>query len=429
MIADGLGGSSALDASAEHAKDEIKTALAAAGANSRVNVAMQMDFKETPGTRRLIVHRHRDWIRLGRDHQEAGDPRVLEQFLHWVHSECPAERYVVHFWGHSSGPVGLFFEQSPREARPHGLTLPELGYAFERSMAILGQLVDIVLLKDCWMSTLEAACELRDGAKFMVSSQSLVPIDGWPYKEIFDCLASDETGTVAARLVDALGDYYDMATNRPKLSEVSFGAVDVDAARAVDQPLRALAARLDALDGADLAASRTAVRRSSRGDPALIDIVTMCENLSEPADAPLGGHAADLSEAVKASVIAHRPEPSVFRGLSLLYLPPGATPEEQEKDSFIVPPFFVPGLNAAGDYRTLELSRNTRWDRIALENYKPPPKGKRAMGIEDADKGGDFGIDWSDDGSGTLTLKLTKKPKKKMKMEAQSPRPAKKPKK
>ena len=63
MIADGINGSSALDASAEQAQDDIKAALAAAGANGTVNVAMQMDFKETPGTRRLIVHRHRDWIR------------------------------------------------------------------------------------------------------------------------------------------------------------------------------------------------------------------------------------------------------------------------------------------------------------------------------------------------------------------------------
>jgi hypothetical protein len=428
MIADGINGSSALDASAEQAQDDIKTALAAAGANGTVNVAMQMDFKETPGTRRLIVHRHRDWIHLGRD-EDAGDPRVLERFFRWVHSECPAERYVVHFWGHSSGPVGLFFERSPRDARPHGLTLPELGYAFEHSMPILGQLVDIVLFKDCWMSTLEAACELRDGAKFMVSSQSLVPIDGWPYQEMFDCLSSDETPIVAAGLVEVLGDYYDAAMHRPKLNEVAFGAVDVDAARAVDEPLRALAGRLDALHGSELAASRTGVRRSSRGDPALVDIVTMCDNLSNLADAELGRHAADLSHAVKASVIAHRPGPSVFQGLSLLYIPAGATLAEQAQDSFIVPPFYQPGLNAAGDYRTLELSRNTGWERIALENFKPPPKGKRAMPIEGADKGGDFGIDWTDDGSGTLTVKITKKPKKKAKASPKSSRATKKPKK
>jgi Clostripain family len=428
MIADGINGSSALDASAEQAQDDIKAALAAAGANGKVNVAMQMDFKETQGTHRLILHRHRDWNRTVRK-EPAGDPDVLKQFLGWVHRECPAERYLVHFWGHSSGPVGMFFERSPRNHRPHGLTLPELGCAFEHSMPILGQPVDIVLLKDCWMSALELACELRDGAQFMVSSQALVPIDGWPYKEIFECLSSDQTATIAAGLVETLGDYYDMATNRPKLSEVSFGAVDVDAARAVDEPLRALVARLDALPGAEQAASRTAIRRSSRGDPALVDIVTMCENLGEVADADLGHHAADLSQAVKASVIAHRPEPSIYQGLSLLYFPAGATRVEQEQDSFIVPAFFVPGLNAAGDYRTLELSKSTGWPRIGLENYKPPPKGKRAMLNVESNKSSDFGVDWTDDGSGTLTVKFTKKPKKKAKTTPKSPRMTKKPKK
>jgi hypothetical protein len=426
MIADGMNGSSALDASAEQAKDDIKTALAAAGANDTVNVAMQMDFKETPGTHRLILHRHRDWIRLGREEQ-AGDPHVLDGFFRWMHSECPAERYIVHFWGHSSGPVGLFFEKSPPNLRPHGLTLPELGYAFEHSRRILGQLVDIVLLKDCWMSTLEAASELRDGAKFMVSSQSLVPIDGWPYKEMFGCLSAGDTATVAAGLVETLGDYYDIATNRPKLSEVSFGAIDVDATRAVDEPLRALVSRLDGLDDADLATSRTALLRSSRGDPALIDIVTMCEKLSDLPDVELGRHAADLKRAVKASAIARRPEPSVFQGLSLLYLPCGATPVEQAQDSFIVPAFFAPGLNAARDYRTLELSKNTEWQRVGLENYRPPPKGKRAMSNGESDKGADFGVDWTDDGSGNLTIKLTKRSKKKPKTAPRSPRMTKKP--
>jgi Clostripain family len=377
MIADGMNGSSALDASAERAKDEIRAALAAAGANRRVNVAMQMDFKETPGTHRLILHRHRAWVRSVRK-EEAGDPHVLEGFLRWVRKECPAERYLVHFWGHSSGPVGLFFEQSRPQARPHGLTLPELGYAFEHSMPILGRFVDIVLFKDCWMSTLEAASELRGGAKFMVSSQSEVPIDGWPYEEMIERLSADDTPTVAAALVEALGDYYDVATTRPKLSEVSYGAIDVDAARAIDEPLRALAARLAGLDGARLAATRNAVRRSSRGDPALVDIVTMCRNLSALGDAELGRHAADLVQAVRASVIVRRPEPSIYQGLSCLYIPAGASPEEQGQGSFIVPPFYVPGLNAAGDYRTLELSKNTGWQRIALENYRPPPRGKRA---------------------------------------------------
>jgi hypothetical protein len=426
MIADGLNGNSALDASAEKAKDEIKTALAAAGANGTVNVALQMDFKETPGTHRLILHRHRDWIRSVRK-EEAGDPHVLKRFLRWVHSECPAERYIVHFWGHSSGPVGLFFEQSPHQSRPDGLTLPELGYAFEHSRPILGQPVDIVLLKDCWMSTLEAASELRGGAKFMVASQSLVPIDGWPYEEMLDCLSADGTATVAAGLVGALGDYYDIATNRPQLSEVPFVAIDVEGARVVDEPLRALAARLDGLNRADSAVSRAAVRRSSRGDPALVDIVTMCENLSRLGDAELGRHAAALTRGVKASLIAHRPEPSVFQGLSLLYLPAGATPEKQERDSFIVPPFFVAGLDAAGDYRTLELSKNTGWQRIALENYHPPPKGKRAMPLGgETNKGADFGIDWTDDGSGTLTIKVTKKPKAKKKPAAPKPKRKKK---
>jgi hypothetical protein len=105
MIADGIQGNSDLDALAQEAKAQIKEALIAAGVSDDVDVAIQMDFKETTGTRRIILNRKA--IRVKRE-ADAGDPRVLGEFLQWVRRECPARRYAVHFWGHSSGPVGLF---------------------------------------------------------------------------------------------------------------------------------------------------------------------------------------------------------------------------------------------------------------------------------------------------------------------------------
>ena len=113
MIADGSQGDSDLDALAQQAKDQIKEALTAAGVSDDVDVAIQIDFKDTPGTRRIILNRKAIQVRR---EANAGDPRVLEGFLRWVHRECPAHRYAVHFWGHSSGPVGLFFDQAADDA-------------------------------------------------------------------------------------------------------------------------------------------------------------------------------------------------------------------------------------------------------------------------------------------------------------------------
>jgi len=57
--------------------------------------------------------------------------------------------------------------------------------------------VDIVLFKECFMSTLETAFEL-DHARFMIASQGKVPRLNWPYKELFRCLAENEDPEKAA---------------------------------------------------------------------------------------------------------------------------------------------------------------------------------------------------------------------------------------
>ena len=69
----------------------------------------------------------------------------------------------------------------------------------------------------------------------------------------------------------------------------------MEASRGVDQPLRALAARLDAMrDGAHGPASRMALRRASRADPALLDVVAMCTELGDIDDAELEQQSAAL---------------------------------------------------------------------------------------------------------------------------------------
>jgi hypothetical protein len=427
MIADGIQGTSDLDALAEEAKAQIKEALIASGVSDDVDVAIQMDFKETQGTRRIILNRKA--IRVKRE-GNAGDPRVLEEFLRWVHRECPAHRYAVHFWGHSSGPVGLFFDSAADDARPDGLTLAELGYAFEHAVPVLGQPVDIVMLKDCWLSTLEAACELRGGARFLVASQSEVPIEGWPYKEIFACLTAADTRSIVASVVDTLGDFYGLASNRGRFLEIPYSGIDVEASRSIDQPLRALAARLDTVrDGAHGPASRLALRRASRADPALLDVVAMCANLGAIGDAELQDHSAAVSDAALGSLVGRHPHPSIFQGLSVLYFPFGADPDEQNRNSRIAPAFFRPDLDVVDDYRTLELNANTHWERIALENFSPPPPPDDSEGelmFGDEAKGDSFAIDWSSTGE-TLTIKIKKKKAAKPKAKAKpKPKPKKK---
>ena len=68
--------------------------------------------------------------------------------------------------------------------------------------------------------------------------------------------------------------------------------------------------------------------------------MTMCDKLRLLPDAELRGCAAELKRAVAATVLAHRPNPSQYRGLSALYFPAGADRAAQIAGSRIAPSFF-----------------------------------------------------------------------------------------
>ncbi len=414
MIADGKGGSSALDATAMETKKEIERALRASGAGRRVHVAIQMDFKTTPGTSRVIVGREKDWHDHSRE-EDAGDPLVLERFFKWIKKSCPARRYLVHFWGHSAGPVGLFFDDVSPEARPDALTLPELKRAFRTGKTVFKQPIDIVLFKDCWIGTLETAYQLRNTARYMIASQAQVPIKRWPYRQMFSALAREHESEAATRkLAEVLGDYYQLAKHRPHFDEIPYAAIDVDAVRAVDEPFKALTKRLVEVRTSFNDETRLAIRRSSCGDPALVDVLALCRNLSEVRDEQLRECADDVSRAVRFSLMVERPTQSIFQGVSTLYFPPYAEDRtERIGDSLIAVPFVMFG-HSPQDYRDLDLSRKTKWHGVALENYSRAitpaahAEGGLIVSNGESNKPDTFGINWTADGD-TITFTIQRK--------------------
>src|SRR3954466_9567549 len=200
MAADGPSGSQALDGVAISDLADIARAAKPHGAEKgkspvdHMHVAVQVDLLKTDGLLRLVVTDDKD-LSVGVDSapgaqtaeafgrrteliREANTASVegLKSFLKWVVDRCPAEHYLVIFWGHSSGPVGLFGDQTKVNGAITRLTLPNLKQVFEdRAVAEHFQIaktkdrtasgrpapaenelpIDIVLFKDCWMSTLE----------------------------------------------------------------------------------------------------------------------------------------------------------------------------------------------------------------------------------------------------------------------------------
>ncbi len=87
--------------------------------------------------------------------------------------------------------------------------------------------MDIVAFKDCFMSTLETAYELKDAATYLIGSPDIVPIEGWPYARMFEQLARQPEAKQAARaLVKELEQYYKVEANRHGRAAVPFTLMD-----------------------------------------------------------------------------------------------------------------------------------------------------------------------------------------------------------
>src|SRR4051812_16724171 len=132
-VADDKGTGDSLD---DAAKEELK-ALCDAADFGRMSVAAQVDFKHTRGVFRSVLTEappktrgfesipadsHPLWraikarldrskLRVLKDVADLNASRatVLKNFLRFGQHECPADRYVIFFYGHGYGPIGLFF--------------------------------------------------------------------------------------------------------------------------------------------------------------------------------------------------------------------------------------------------------------------------------------------------------------------------------
>ena len=197
MVADDPGHGEILDQQANRELDQITFAALNAGGgtlNKKLNVAVQIDFRSQPGVWRRVIGEGA-WMQ---PETAAADPATLYGFFAWVADRCPADRYLLIFWGHSRGPFGLFTDRplsalmagpfakdDPQRYIAQTLTLKELRVALRNARECLNQKVNIIAFKDCFMSTLETVYELEDAADYLIASPDIVPIEGWPYREIF----------------------------------------------------------------------------------------------------------------------------------------------------------------------------------------------------------------------------------------------------
>jgi hypothetical protein len=416
IVADDKGASSPLD---EAARQEIRTICDAAD-RSRVPVAVQVDFKNTPGVFRAALRESRGFedadpdnydlwrivarkaensdLRLQKERRDlnAASGGVLKAFLEWGRQQCPAERYLIFFDGHAFGPMGMFYDSAPGDRAPTTLRLNQLADALQSAEGP----ADIILFRDCFMDNLETAFQLQGVARYMVATQAEEPIAGqWPWITLLTSLLPDADSSGIARSVAAqVGNYHDvqfeLATlksdnralaaqlgDQPKnlnfvpFADVPYALIDITAASQVTNPLRALVqslseARMDPSRRLTCSRALEAARRgnvadhANPGDPALLDLPAMCDNLQALSTDPVASSAATLGDVVRNNLIqwvyTHK---HTYSGLSIHYRPAtaagisasfieAASPDDLKAD--------------AEYYRNLALCRATGWDRISL---------------------------------------------------------------
>jgi hypothetical protein len=227
------------------------------------------------------------------------------------------------------------------------------------------------------MCTLEAAFELRGASRYMVASQSEVPIEGtWPWEHMIRPLIDGAApAAVGPALVRSLGDFLDLSANREPFNNAPISLVDTDLTELVAGPLQALTdelcearkvarrrqACMNAIEGARVGRNTP----DDPGDPALLDVLTLCDRLESLTPDPVAGLAIALRETIQGRlVLLHRAQlADRHRGISLYCRP---IHEEQLKKSNLQGSGAIWEADKAY-YRTLRLCARTGWDRIALE--------------------------------------------------------------
>jgi hypothetical protein len=393
-VADDKSGGSDLDAAA---KRELK-AICEAADFGQVNVAAQVDFKRTRGVwrglltekphsahdpdaddhplwRSIIGGMKRAKLRGLQEKTELNAARadVLSDFLRFGQKGCPADRYIVTFYGHAYGPMGLFFDAEAHQRAASTLRLNDLASSIE---GIKGKAA-VVIFRDCFMNTLETAYQLRRAAEFMLASQSVVPVAGvWPWLQFMTALMpSAVSGDVGRALAVQLAHFLDEPSNRGPFEDVPYSLIDLDETETIVKPLKALVNALDAsrTDAKRAAACAKALESarigypddpSNPGDPALLDVPTLCDKLRAIDADAVAGPARALGVAVRERLVRwHHAQKKSYQGISLYYQP--VKPHDIER-SFIMSGNAEDAAKDAEYYAKLALCEATGWHRIAL---------------------------------------------------------------
>jgi hypothetical protein len=175
---------------------------------------------------------------------DAGDPKVLEEFVVWAKTRYPADHYMVIIWGHGAGlSVAWDYPSSPFVHQGDALTIQKMKDVFPKIAAAATNEekafrveetqckkkpkdlpkeykykpgIDIVGFNSCSLGMIEVYQQLSGLVDYGIASEGFTPKTSWPYdkilKDLDDAIVPEKVNmkadVFAAKIVKSYIDYY-----------------------------------------------------------------------------------------------------------------------------------------------------------------------------------------------------------------------------
>lgn len=124
----------------------------------------------------------------GNGETNMGDPDTLESFIDWVKARYSSQNYALILADHSTGwGSGGFLRDWTED---DNLTTGELGAALAGATSDGADKLQLVGFDTCLMQILEVDYQIRNYAEYVVGSEEVEPLTGWPYGAILSGLAA-----------------------------------------------------------------------------------------------------------------------------------------------------------------------------------------------------------------------------------------------
>lgn len=279
-----LAGDNNLSTAGDTDIEEMRTV----GSSDDVNIVAEFDNAGDLGTKRYHIQKDgvgEDVESLGET--DAGDPKVLLDFIKWAKENYPANRYALVLWNHGNGWEPLEIERiassvdaidfSIREigARAplrkvffrttlekiygldlsiraictddgtgHSLDTIELGNVLTKTKDILDQEIDLLGMDACLMSNLEVAYQAKPFVNYIVASEENEPNDGWPYHAVVRELVNNPDLPTSELTKKIVTEYVKSYVDRGYTGPVTQSALDLSKIEEVTEPLDKLSSEL-----------------------------------------------------------------------------------------------------------------------------------------------------------------------------------------